>query len=319
MTTVPSGQYRQSVSLSPKYRLALRLKNGKPHQSPSAQNRKIGSDCSFHASELLENCSFSDRAGTRIALPFISNLLLLFLWLGSLPSQLGLQSSIFLGQVEKLPRGKPLAWSADGIPQSYLAISKDMHGPPCARHRDVQLCFVRLAERPNRHAGNDLVDSLRLAGVTGDSYSLVKMQSGPIANNLAFIEYDLAMINADHRPELVIEELLPAVFDVFRESDPVADCQRDLLSLEHTELPCLVERQLLLGAVLSDDDSSLLPAKHFPLFAALKSLFLDSFADNSLGHPVKLDDLPWLIGDCITLLGISQVQSLKPRNGMLRV
>jgi hypothetical protein len=83
--------------------------------------------------------------------------------------------------------------------------------------------------------------------VTGDSYSLVEMQSGPIANNLAFIEYDLALINADHGSELVIEDLLPAVFDVFRESDAVADCQRDLLSLEHTEFPCLVEWQLLLG------------------------------------------------------------------------
>src|ERR1700732_861537 len=253
MTTVPSGQYRHSVSLSPKYRLALRLKNGKPHQSPSAQNRKIGSDCSFHASELLENCSFSDRAGTRITLSFISNLLLLFLCLGPLPSQLGLQSSVLLGQVEELPRGKSLARSGDGIPQSYLAISKDMHGPPRARHRDIKLCLVRLAERPNRHAGNDLVDSLRLAGVTGDSYSLVQMQSGPIANNLAFIEYILAIINADHGPELVIEELLPAVFDVFRESDPVADCQRDLLSLKHTELLRLIERQLLIRAVLSAD------------------------------------------------------------------
>jgi hypothetical protein len=45
------------------------------------------------------------------------------------------------------------------------------------------------------------------------------------------------------------------VFDVFRESDPVADCQRDLLSLEHTELPYLVEWRLLLDAVLTDDDS----------------------------------------------------------------
>ena len=177
----------------------------------------------------------------------------------------------------------------------------------------------RLAERPNRRAGNDLVDSLRLAGVTGDSYSLVEMQSGPIANNLAFIEYDLAIINADHGPKLVIEELLPAVFDVFRESDPVADCQRDLLSLEHTELSCLVEWQLLLDAVLSDDDSSLLPAKDFPLFAALKSLFWDSSANSSLGHPVKLDGLPRLISDRITLLGFSQVQSLKPRNGLFRV
>jgi hypothetical protein len=66
-----------------------------------------------------------------------------------------------------------------------------MHGPPRTRHRDIKLCLVCLAERPNRHAGNVLVDSLRLTGVTGDSYSLVQMQSGPIANNLAFIEYDL--------------------------------------------------------------------------------------------------------------------------------
>jgi hypothetical protein len=98
-----------------------------------------------------------------------------------------------------------------------------MHGPPRTRHRDIKLCLVRLAECPYRHAGDYLVDSLRLTGVTGDSYSLVEMQSGPIANNLAFIEYDLAIINADHGPELVIEELLSVVFDVFRESDPVAD------------------------------------------------------------------------------------------------
>jgi hypothetical protein len=47
------------------------------------------------------------------------------------------------------------------------------------------------------------------------------MQSGPIANSLAFIEYDLAIINTEYGPELVVNELLPAVFDVFRESDPV--------------------------------------------------------------------------------------------------
>ena len=109
------------------------------------------------------------------------------------------------------------------------------------------------------------------------------------------------------------------MFDVFRESDPVADCQRDLLPLEHTELPCLVEWQLLLDAVLSDNDSSLLSAKEFPLFAALKSPFLDSSANSSPGHPVKLDDLPWLISNCITLLGISQVQSLKAGDGIFGV
>jgi hypothetical protein len=49
---------------------------------------------------------------------------------------------------------------------------------------------------------------------------------------------------------------------------------------EHTELPCLVEWQLLLDAVLSDDDNSLLPAKNFPLFAALKALFRDSSANS---------------------------------------
>jgi hypothetical protein len=60
------------------------------------------------------------------------------------------------------------------------------------------LCFIRLAERANRHAGNDLVDSLRLAGVTGDSYSLVDMQRDPVANNPAFIEYDPAVLDVDH-------------------------------------------------------------------------------------------------------------------------
>ena len=168
------------------------------------------------------------------------------------------------------------------------------------------MCFVRLAKRPDRHVDDDLVDGLGLTRVTGHSYSLVEMQSGPIANNLSFIEYDLPIINADHGPELVIEELLPAVFEVFRESDPVADSQRDLLSLEHTEFSCLVEWQLLLDAVLSDDDSSLLPAKDFPLFSALKSLFWDSSANSSLGNPAKLDDLPWLISDHIALSGVGQ-------------
>jgi hypothetical protein len=78
-----------------------------------------------------------------------------------------------------------------------------------------------------------------------------RCKGAPIANNRAFIEYDLAIISADHGSELVIEKLLAAVFDVFRESDPVADCQCDLLSLEHIQFPFLVEWQLLLGGSIS--------------------------------------------------------------------
>jgi hypothetical protein len=70
---------------------------------------------------------------------------------------------------------------------------------------------------------------------------------------------------------------------------------------------------------LCDDVSSLLPAKDFPLFTAFKTLFLNSVANSSPGHSVKLDDLPWLIGDRITLLGVSQVQPMKPRDAMFRV
>ncbi len=54
--------------------------------------------------------------------------------------------------------------------------------------------------------------------------------------------------------------------------------------------------------------TALLPSKDFHCFAALKSLFWDSCANNSLGNLMKLDDLPWLIGYHITQLRISQVQ-----------
>jgi hypothetical protein len=62
------------------------------------------------------------------------------------------------------------------------------------------LCFVDLAKRPNRDADNDLVDGLGLTGVTGDSYSLVDMQSCAVPNNLAFVEYDLALITIPNVP-----------------------------------------------------------------------------------------------------------------------
>ena len=82
----------------------------------------------------------------------------------------------------------------DGIPQSNFAIRKDMHRETSPRHGDVKLCFVRLAERPNRHADNDLVDGLGLAGVAGDSYSLIEMQSGPSQTGDSSLSGFVAMI-----------------------------------------------------------------------------------------------------------------------------
>jgi hypothetical protein len=90
LDSLPDGSVDSSQLRILPGELALRLKNGKPHQSPSAQNRKVGSDCSFHASELLENCSFSDLAGTRITLSLIRFLLLFHLYLCPLPVQFGL-------------------------------------------------------------------------------------------------------------------------------------------------------------------------------------------------------------------------------------
>jgi hypothetical protein len=116
--------------------------------------------------------------------------------------------------------------------------------------------------------------------VTGDSDSLVDMQSGAVANDLAFVKYDLALINANHGPQLVVEDVLPALFDVFREPDPVADREGDLLLFEHAELPRLVKWQLILDAIFPDNDSSLFAAKHLPLLAAFKTLFFDSTADD---------------------------------------
>ena len=140
--------------------------------------------------------------------------------------------------------------------------------------------------------------------MASDSYSLIEMKSGVRANNLAFVEYDLAVLDVDHSPELVIEELLPAVFDVFRESDPVADSQRDFLCSNTLNFP-VWSVAIASRRHLSDDDSSRLP-QDFPLFAAFKSFFLDSAANNSLGNPVKLNDLPWLISDHIALSGVGQ-------------
>ncbi len=80
----------------------------------------------------------------------------------------------------------------------------------------------------------------------------------------------------------LLRNFCPRYLTFISEPDPVADRQRDPLPLEHTELPCLVKWQLLLDAAVTDDDSSLLPAKDFPLFAAFKARFMT--IDRQLKH-----------------------------------
>jgi hypothetical protein len=84
----------------------------------------------------------------------------------------------------------------------------------------IQLVFNRRVEvfgslfawlNPNRHPDNDLVDSVGLAWLTDDSYSLVDMHIGTVANNLALVEHDLAFIDANYGPGLLVQKRLPAV------------------------------------------------------------------------------------------------------------
>ena len=72
-----------------------------PQQSPSAHNRKIGSDCSFQASEALKNCSFNDR--TVITLSFIRCLLSFLLRFYPLPPELD-ESCAFLSPLKEFPK-----------------------------------------------------------------------------------------------------------------------------------------------------------------------------------------------------------------------
>src|SRR5208283_3861061 len=65
---------------------------------------------------------------------------------------------------------------------------------------------------------------------------------------------NLGLINADHSPQLIVEKLLRAVFDVLREPDPVADRERDLPPLEHAEIARLVKRQLFLDLTKYNDE-----------------------------------------------------------------
>jgi hypothetical protein len=70
---------------------------------------------------------------------------------------------------------------------------------------------------------------------------LVTGVNGAVANSLALVEYDCALINAEHVSQLVVRELSAALFDIFSEPDPVADRERDLVPLEHAKLVRLVE------------------------------------------------------------------------------
>jgi hypothetical protein len=122
---------------------------------------------------------------------------------------------------------------------------------------------------------------------------------GEVVRNGAALHLDQGIAVTSHASQAkTVDQVIASVaVRAFSQANEAQFYVSMLLSLEHTELPGLIEWQLLLDAVLSDDDNSLLPAKDFPLFTALKALFLDSSANSSLGHPVKLDDLPCLISD----------------------
>jgi hypothetical protein len=130
-----------------------------------------------------------------------------------------------------------------------------------------------------------------LACLTGYSYPLIKMEAGAVANNLAFVEYDLALINADHSSQLVVEKLMPMVLDVLvnRIRSTIASM---IFSRSNTlNFLRLVEWQPLFDAIFPTMTAP--PSRRRTSHcSALKSLFLDSAANNSLGHSVKLNDLP---------------------------
>jgi hypothetical protein len=128
-------------------------------------------------------------------------------------------STIALREAVTRPSKRLSSWELLNLAEKDKALRAELHRQRAEpkKQRDVKLCFVRLAKRANRHTDNDLVDSFPLAGVTGDSQTLIEMKTGAIASNLTSVEYDLVLIDADHGPELVIEELVSATFDVFRE------------------------------------------------------------------------------------------------------
>jgi hypothetical protein len=97
-----------------------------------------------------------------------------------------------------------------------------VHRSARAAHRDVKLRLVRLAERLNRHADDDLCYGFTLAGVASDNNSLVQVQSaaGP---NLSRVERHFTGLNRSHHVQLVVAKLGSASSEVFRDSDRVTD------------------------------------------------------------------------------------------------
>src|SRR5271163_3784869 len=95
-----------------------------------------------------------------------------------------------------------------------------MHGLTRSRHADIKLRLVGLAEGFDRYADNHLVDRLALGGVTGDSYSLVDMESSS-QNDLAFVERQLPLTHAHHRMQFVVPKLLSLALEILRYANPV--------------------------------------------------------------------------------------------------
>jgi hypothetical protein len=126
-----------------------------------------------------------------------------------------------------------------------------------------------------------LVYGFGLACVTGDCDSLIDMQGAAVAKHLAFIEYDLALINTVRSS--LLKNFCPQrlTFFVNRIRSPIdsAICFRS----NTLNFGASSGGSLFFNAVLSENDSFLLTAKDLTLLAAFKSLFFDSVVNGPLG------------------------------------
>jgi hypothetical protein len=111
-------------------------------------------------------------------------------------------------------------------------------------------------------------------------------QSGSVGNNLTFVQYDLGAVDADHGSELVIEEPVPAVFDVFwqigsgRRSRSRASPARTRLTSAPGQVACF-------------SPSSLLQVKLYGPIMGVSRLMADPSCSNIAGGTHQFGPRKW--------------------------